>query len=142
MQRNSAGDHCLRRSAMTRSALWRGVVGCVVAYALVVSAVLSSFLQAEFVAQAAAGLVGERCHSDARAAGADPSAPAGQPDTVHCALCTLAGGPALLPVALLSALVAPPRDSAPAASSDPDLTWRPDYPGMLPRGPPHASVAA
>lgn len=126
---------------MTRRALWRGLVGCVVAYVLVISAVLSSFLQAEFAAQAAAGLIGERCHTDARAAGVDPSAPAGQPDSsLHCAQCTLAAGPALLPVVLLSALIAPPRDGAPMGVSDRDLAWRPDHPGKLPRGPPNTPL--
>jgi uncharacterized membrane protein len=128
---------------MTRSALWRGVVACAVAYALVISAALSAFLQAEFAAQAAAGLVGERCHADARAAGVDPDTLPGQPDSsFHCAICTLAAGPALLPLALLSSLIAPPRDGAPTGVSDRDLAWQPGHPGKLPRGPPFATVAA
>jgi hypothetical protein len=143
MQRNSAGHHSMRRSATARSGLWRAAVGVVVAYALVISAVLSGFLQADFFAQAAAGLVGERCHIDAQAAGEDPSAPAGQPqDPRHCSLCTLAAGPALLPVAPLSALLAPPQDGAPAGGNDHDLSWRPEYPGKLPRGPPCVAIAA
>jgi hypothetical protein len=132
MQRNSAGNNPFRRSA-----LWRGVVGCVVAYALVITALLSGILQAEWVAQAAAGLIGERCLTDARAAGVDPATPAGQSDgSSHCAPCTLVAGPALLPTALSTAAIMLAPNSAPAGGSDRDLVLRTGHPGKLPRGPP------
>jgi hypothetical protein len=132
MQRNSAGNNPFRRSA-----LWRGVVGYVAAYALVITALLSGILQAEWVAQAAAGLVGQRCLTDARAAGADPAAPAGQPeDSSHCAPCTLAIGPALLSAAPSAAAIVLALDGAPAGGSDRDLVLWSGHPGKLPRGPP------
>jgi hypothetical protein len=108
-----------------------------VAYALIINALLAGVAGAEWVAQAAAGLVGEHCLTDARAAGLDP-APAGQPDdSSHCAFCTLAaGGPAVLPSAPPAAVIAPPRASALRGSSDHDLVHRPGHPGKLPRGPP------
>ena len=88
----------MRRNLGSKKPLWRGLVGCVVAYTLIINALLSGVLGAEWVAQAAAGLVGEHCLTDARAAAPDP-APAGQPDdSTHCAFCTLAVGPAALPV--------------------------------------------
>jgi hypothetical protein len=125
MQRNFAGN-----------SLWRGVVGCAVAYALVINALLSGVLGAEWIAQAAAGLVGEHCLTDARAAGTDP-APAGQPDdSTHCALCTLAVGPAVLPIAPSTAFIVLRRDSTPSGVSDNDLIHWPGHPGKLPRGPP------
>jgi Protein of unknown function (DUF2946) len=138
MQRNFASHHPLRRSA-----LWRGAVGCVVAYSLVITALLSGVLQAEWFAQAAAGLIGEHCVTDARAAGADPSAPAGQPDdSSHCALCTLAAGPAALPVAPVTAFIVPPRAIAPAGVSDHGVILWSGHPGKLPRGPPQSVVEA
>jgi hypothetical protein len=123
--------------------LWRGVVGCAVAYALVITALLSSFMQTEWTALAAAGLVGEHCAADARAAGLDPSAPAEQPhDMSHCALCTLATGPAVLPVAPVLAFIVLPRATALAGDSDRDLVHWLGHPARLPRGPPHTAVAA
>jgi Protein of unknown function (DUF2946) len=116
--------------------LWRGLVGCVIAYALIINALLAGIVGAEWVAQAAAGLVGEHCLTDARAAGPDP-APAGQPDdSSHCAFCTLAvGGPAVLPSSPSAAVIAP-RASALPGASDHDLVHGPGHPGKLPRGPP------
>ena len=138
MQRNSASNDPLRRSA-----LWRGAVGCVVAYALVITALLSGVIQAEWVAQAAAGLIGERCISDARAAGTDPGAPAGEPhDSFHCALCTAAAGPAVLPVAPSAAAAVAPPAGAPSGASDHDLIHSTGHPGKLPRGPPPAAFSA
>jgi hypothetical protein len=126
MQRNFSGNNFS----------WRGFIGCVVAYALVINALLSGVLGAEWVAQAAAGLVGEHCLTDARAAGPDP-APAGQPDdSAHCALCTLAVGSAVLPVAPSTAFIVLPRADAPSGASDQDLIYWPGHPGKLPRGPP------
>jgi hypothetical protein len=138
MRRNSAGDNPFRRGVM-----WRGIVGCVVAYALVITALLSGALQAEWVAQAAAGLVGEHCATDARAAGVDLAAPAGQPhDAFHCGLCTLAAGPAVLPVAPSFAAIVATRTGAPSGGSDRDLVRSPGHPAKLPRGPPPAAVSA
>jgi hypothetical protein len=126
----------MQRTSASNNPLWRGLVGCVVAYALIINALLSGIVGAEWVAQAAAGLVGERCLSDAHAAGPDP-APAGQPDdSTHCAFCTLAdGGPAVLPVAPSATLVVLPTD-APSSACDHDLIPWPGHPGKLPRGPP------
>jgi hypothetical protein len=126
MQRNFANDN----------RLWRGLVGCAVAYALVINALLSGLIGAEWVAQVAAGLAGEHCETDARAAGPSP-APAGQPDdSWHCAICTLSGGPAVLPaippVTQIVALLA----DAPSRACDRDLISWPSHPGKLPRGPP------
>jgi hypothetical protein len=138
MQHNSTGNNPFRRSAM-----WRSVVGCIVAYALVITALLSGALQAEWFAQAAAGLVGERCLTDARTAGVDPAAPAGQPDdSTHCALCTLAAGPAVVPAEPSVAFVVLPRAGAPGGGSDHGLIYSPGHPGKLPRGPPQAAVSA
>jgi hypothetical protein len=119
--------------------LWRGLVGCVVAYALIINALLSSVVGAEWAAQAAAGLLGEHCLTDARAAAPDP-APAGQPDdSSHCAFCTLAAGPAVLPAEPPSARIIPPRASVRPRVSDRDLILWPSHPGKLPRGPPQRS---
>jgi hypothetical protein len=138
MQRNSAGNNPLRRRAV-----WRGLVGCVVAYALVITALLSAVIQSEWVAQAAAGLVGEHCATDARAAGMDPAGPAGQPhESSHCALCTLAAGPVVLPVSPSARAVVLPGAGAPAAGSDRELIHSLGHPSKLPRGPPPAGVEA
>jgi hypothetical protein len=139
MQRNPANNH----DPLRRSARWRGVVGCTVAYALVITALLSAVLQAEWVAQVAAGLVGEHCVTDARAAGVDPAAPAGRPDDgSHCALCTPMTGPAVLPAAPAAAFTVAVRAAAPSGGRDRDLIhWR-GHPGALPRGPPPAAFAA
>jgi Protein of unknown function (DUF2946) len=133
MQRNSPRNNPMWRGYP----MWRGFVGCAVAYALIINALLSGVLGAEWVAQAAAGLAGEHCITDARSAAPDP-APAGQPDdSSHCAFCTLAGsGPAVLPVAPPPAGIAPPRAGAPAGASDRDLIHRLGHPAKLPRGPP------
>jgi hypothetical protein len=133
MQRSSPRNNPFWRGLV----LWRSVVGCVVAYALIINALLSGVLGAEWAALAAAGLPGERCLTDARAAPPDP-APAGQPDdSSHCALCTLAGsGPAVLPVAPSAVAIALPRTSTPSGTSDHDLVLAPGHPGKLPRGPP------
>jgi Protein of unknown function (DUF2946) len=132
----------MQRSPARNNPLWRGLVGCVVAYALIINALLSGILGAEWVAQAAAGLVGEHCLTDARTAGADP-APAGQPDdSTHCALCTLAVGSAVLPVTPSATFIVLRRVSAPPGASDDDLIHCPGHPGKLPRGPPDASSEA
>jgi hypothetical protein len=124
------------RNPKRNKPLWRGLVGCVVAYALVINALLSGVMGAEWVAQAAAGLLGEHCLTDARAAAPDP-VPAGQPDdSSHCAFCILAAAPAVPPAEPPSARIILPRASAPVAASDHDLILWPPHPGKLPRGPP------
>ncbi len=138
MQRNSASQLSLKRHV-----LWRCVVSLAVAYALVITALLSSVLQAEWAAQVAAGLVGEHCITDARAAGTDPAALPGQPDdSFHCGLCNLATGPAVLPLEPALAFIALLPSSTPAIGSDQNLSlWR-GHPGKLPRGPPRGVIAA
>jgi Protein of unknown function (DUF2946) len=129
----------MQRNFKRDKSSWRGLVGCIVAYALIINALLSGVLGAEWAAQAAAGLVGERCLTDAHAAAPDP-APAGQPDdSSHCAFCTLAIGPAVLPVQPPAVLVVRPRAQAPAGASDRDVAYRRSHPGKLPRGPPQRS---
>jgi hypothetical protein len=132
MQRTSASDNPLWRGS-----LWRGLVGCAVAYALIINALLSGVLGAEWIAQAAAGLIGEHCLTDARAAGLDP-VPAGQPDdSSHCAFCTLAdGGPAVLPVVPSAAAIIWRPAEVPSGASDRDLVHRQGHLAKLPRGPP------
>ncbi|HWN52780.1 MAG TPA: DUF2946 family protein [Xanthobacteraceae bacterium] len=126
----------MQRNPKRNKPLWRGLIGCVVAYALIINAVLSGVLGAEWVAQAAAGLAGQHCLTDARAAVPDP-APAGLPDdSSHCAFCTLAAGPAVLPAEPCSARIVLPRASTPAGASDHGLTLWPGHPSKLPRGPP------
>jgi len=126
----------MRRNSARNEPSWRGLVGCIVAYALVINALLSGVIGAEWAAQAAAGLLGEHCLTDARAAAPDP-APAGQPDdSSHCAFCTLAVAPAVLPVEPSSARIIRPPTPAPVAASDHDLILWAGHPGKLPRGPP------
>jgi hypothetical protein len=99
---------------------------------------LSGVLGAEWVARAAAGLVGEHCLTDARAAAPDP-APAGQPDdSSHCAFCTLATASAVLAEPPATTIVRP-RTSTLSGASDRDLVLSPGHPGKLPRGPPQRS---
>src|SRR6266404_5376149 len=103
----------MQRNPASNNPLWRGLVGCVVAYALIINALLSGVVGAEWAAQAAAGLLGERCPTDARAAAPDP-APAGQADdSSHCASCTLAAPPVVLPADQPSARIILPRAGAP-----------------------------
>jgi hypothetical protein len=126
----------VQRDPKRNQPLWRGLVGCVVAYALILNALLSGVLGAEWVAQAAAGLVGEHCLTDARAAAPDPT-PSGQPDdSSHCAFCTLAAGPAVLPAEPRSMRIVAYTIDAPGSTSDRDVILRLAYPGKLPRGPP------
>jgi hypothetical protein len=129
----------MQRSPTSDNRLWRSLVGCVVAYALIINALLSGVVGAEWAAQAAAGLLGEHCVTDARAAVPDP-APAGQPDdSSHCAFCTLAAAPVVLPADPPSArIIASPAGSL-FSASDRDLTFWPGHPGKLPRGPPRRS---
>jgi len=121
-----------------RGAVWRGVVGCVVAYALVITALLTSVLQAEWEGQAE--LAGAHCMTGGADTG--PTAPdGGQPgDGSHCPLCTLAAGPAVLPVE-------PGIAGNVVAVADPLVSrggfeWVPGrgHPARLPRGPPVSAV--
>ena len=129
----------MQRNRASSNPLWRGLVGCIVAYALIINALLSSVVRAELAAQAAAGLLGEHCPTAARAAAPDP-APAGIPhDSSHCAPCTLAAAPAVLPADPPSARIILPRAGAPLGASDRDLILWPGHPGQLPRGPPRRS---
>jgi len=128
----------MQRNPKRNKPLWRGLVGCIVAYALIINALLSGVVGAEWVAQAAAGLLGEHCPT-AHAVAPDP-APAGLPqDSSHCALCTLAAAPVVLPVEPSWARTLPPRESALSGASDCDLIPWPGHPGKLPRGPPQRS---
>jgi len=117
---------------------WRGLVGCIVAYALIINALLSGVVGTEWVAQAAAGLLGEHCPT-ALAAAPDLTPPGLPHDSSHCTLCTLAAAPAVLPVEPSWARIIPPRASAPSVASDRDLILWPGHPGKLPRGPPQRS---
>jgi hypothetical protein len=129
----------MQRNPKRNKPLWRGLVGCVVAYALIINALLSGVLGAEWASQAAAGLLGEHCLTDARAAAPDPAS-AGQPDdSSHCAFCTPAAAPTVLPAEPSVARIVPPRASAPSGASDRDLILWPAHPGKLPRGPPQRS---
>jgi hypothetical protein len=129
----------MQRNPKRNKSSWRGLVGCIVAYALIINAMLSAVVGAEWAAQAAAGLLGEHCRTDARAAAPDP-APAGQPDdSSHCAFCTLAAAPAVLPAEPPSARIIPPRAIVRPGGSDRDLIPWPGHPGKLPRGPPQRS---
>jgi hypothetical protein len=126
----------MQRNPASNNPLWRSLVGCLVAYALIINALLSGVVGAEWAAQAAAGLLGEHCLTDARAAAPDP-APAGQPDdSSHCAFCTLASPPVVLPAMPPAASIIAPRPGAPWGASDRDLILRLGHPGQLPRGPP------
>jgi hypothetical protein len=128
MQRISARHHTV----------WRSIVGCITAYALVINALLSGVLGAERAAQAAAGLIGEHCLADALAAGTDP-APTGQlDDSLHCACCTLAVGPAVLPVTPVAGFILALRADAFSNANDRGLAHGHGHPGKLPRGPPQA----
>ena len=127
----------MRRNPASNNPLWRSLVGCLVAYALIINALLSGVVGAEWAAQAVAGLLGEHCPTDARTA---PPAPAGQADdSSHCAFCTLAAPPVVLPAESASARIILPRASAPLWASDRDLILWPGHPGQLPRGPPQRS---
>jgi hypothetical protein len=129
----------MRRNPASNNPLWRSLVGCLVAYALIINALLSGVVGAEWAAQAAAGLLGEHCPTDARAAAPD-AAPAGQADdSTHCAFCTLAAPPVVLPAEPPSARIIQPRAGAPSGASDRDLILWPGHPGQLPRGPPQRS---
>jgi hypothetical protein len=131
----------MRRSSGSKKPLWRGLVDCVIAYALVLNAVLSGVLGAEWAAKATAGLLDQHCLTDTGVAPASSDeAPAGHPDdSSHCALCTVAVATAVLPVDPSSATIVQYRAGAPAGASDRDRPYLPAYPSRLPRGPPQRS---
>jgi hypothetical protein len=116
---------------------WRGLIGCIVAYALVINAILSGIVGAEWTASAAAGLHTENCLTDSRGAPAPSDrSPAGHPDGLHCVLCTAAAAPAVLPTDLPSAAILQPAAGVPASMGDRTRSYLPGYPSKLPRGPP------
>jgi len=128
MQRNGSATHLLLR----------GLTGCIVAYTLVINALLSGIVGAEWIAKVAAGLVAEHCLTDAKAAGSDQAPAEHSDDSSHCVFCT-AAAPAVLPADLTAALIIRHRAAAPAGMSDQDQPYAPGYPSRLPRGPPRLS---
>lgn len=119
-----------------RGAVWRGVVGCALAYVLVITALLSALLQAESMTQAAAGVAAPHCLSDG--SGPAPADPGQSDDGSHCPLCTLACGPAVLPTALGMAWSTAPVAGAPLAGREFPPIPRRSHSAPLPRGPPSA----
>jgi DUF2946 family protein len=131
----------MQRNRGSKKPLWRGLVGCVVAYALVLNALLSGFLGAEWAAKAAAGLLDQHCLTETGIAPApSDQTPVEHPDdSSHCAFCTVAVAPAVLPADLASATIVQHHAGAPAGVSDRDRPYLPGYPSRLPRGPPQRS---
>jgi hypothetical protein len=119
---------------------WRGLIGCIVAYALVINALLSGILGAEWTASAAAGLVTENCLTDSRGAPAPSDRmPVGHPEGMfHCVLCTAAASPTVIPADLSSAAILQPPAGVPACMGDRNRSYLPGNPSKLPRGPPLA----
>jgi hypothetical protein len=128
----------MRRNSGSNRRLWRGLVGCVLAYALVLNALLSGVLGAEWAAQAAAGLLDQHCLTDTVAASdSSDQAPVQHPgDQSHCAFCTLAATPAVLPSAASSATIVQYRAAVSVDVSDHDRPYLRCYTSRLPRGPP------
>jgi hypothetical protein len=120
---------------------WRGLIGCIVAYALVINALLTGIVGAEWTASAAAGLFTENCMTDSRDASAPSDRmPAGHSEgMMHCVLCTPAASAAVLPADLSSAAILEPREGAPAFMGDRARSYLRGYPSKLPRGPPPAA---
>jgi hypothetical protein len=117
---------------------WRGLIGCIVAYALVINALLTGIVGAEWTASAAAGLLTENCLTDSRDAPAPSDRmPAGHSEgMLHCVLCTPAASPAVLPADLSSAAVLQPCAGVPASMDERTRCYLPGDLGKLPRGPP------
>src|ERR1700694_3960140 len=117
---------------------WRGLIGCIVAYALVLNALLSGILGAQWTASAVAGLVAENCLTDSRGAPAPSDRmPAGHSEgMLHCVLCTRAPAPAVLPADSFSAAILQLRAGVPASMGDRNRSYLPGDLGKLPRGPP------
>src|SRR5258708_2002449 len=109
----------MQRNPASNNTLWRSLVGCLVAYALIINALLSGVVGAEWAAQAAAGLLGERCPTDARAAAPDP-APAGPAaHSPHSGFFTPAAPPPVLPPHPPPAWILPPPPPPPVPSCVP-----------------------
>src|SRR6516164_8899576 len=125
----------MQRNPGTNKRVWRGLVGCVIAYALVLNALLSGVVDAEWAANAAAGLVDQHCLTDVAAS--PDQAPAGEPDdSSHCAFCTIVTAPAVIPGDPSSVTIVHYRAGAPAGVSDQVGPYdAPHYPSKLPRGP-------
>jgi len=131
----------MQRNSGTNKRVWRGVVGCVIAYALVLNALLSGVVDAEWAANAAAGLLDQHCLMES---GVTPESsdqtPADHPDTsTHCAFCTVAVTPAVLPADPSSASIVQYPAGRPVGVSDRNPPSLPRYPSKLPRGPPQQS---
>lgn len=132
MQRHFESSQSFRRGTF-----WSGVVGSTFACVLTLTALLSALLEAECVAQAAVGLVGERCVSSVN--GATPHHARGtNPHTCcHCTACSGAAvGPAILPVVPRAAVIMLFGASVCRGTDEFDLVHC--LPGALPRGPPQA----
>jgi hypothetical protein len=116
---------------------WRGLIGCIVAYALVINALLTGIVGAEWTASAAAGLFTENCLTDGRDVSAPSDRmPAGHSEGLHCVLCTPAASPAVLPAELSSAAILQAPAGAPPSMGDRTRSYLPGDLGKLPRGPP------
>lgn len=125
----------MQRNLTNNNPLWRGLVGCAVAYALIINALLAGVVGAQWAAQASSGLTAEHCLTTARA-DERPSAP--QPgDCARCELCILTmSAPAVLPQAPCALAFTFARERAPHGLSERAGVDEPDHPGKLPRGPP------
>ena len=129
----------MQRNGSTIHPLLRGLTSGIVAYTLVINALLSGIVGAEWVAKVAAGLVAEHCLTDAKAAGSNRAPAEHSDDSSHCVFCTAAAAPAVLPADLTAALIIRHRAAAPASMSDQGQPDAPGYPSKLPRGPPRLS---
>jgi hypothetical protein len=131
----------MRRNLGSKRPLWRGLVGCIIAYAFVLNAVLSGVLGVEWAAKAAAGSLDQHCLTETGIAPApSDQTPVEHPDdSSHCASCTVPVAPAVLPADLLSVSIVQYQLGPPAGVSDRDRPYLPGYPSRLPRGPPQQS---
>jgi hypothetical protein len=116
---------------------WRALTACAAAYALVLYAILASFmpLPAAAVSVGASVLGFEICHHD----GSDPAVPAGHSDNEHCKLCVANGH------ASVAALPRPPLPFGVAYTTklrwsiiSDDVAPLPASFSAQPRGPPHS----
>jgi len=128
----------MQRKPGSNKPIWRSVVGCVIAYALVLNTLLSGVLGAEWAAAAAAGVLEQHCLTDTAAS--PDQAPAGNPDDPsHCAFCTVIAASAAIPADPSLVTIVQYHAGAPASADDQDRPYLPGYPGKLPRGPPQRS---
>src|SRR5215831_5518350 len=112
----------MQRNPGTNKRVWRGLVGCVIAYALVLNALLSGVVDAEWAANAAAGLLEQHCLTES---GVTPESS----DQT----------PADLPADPPSASIVQYPAGRPVGVSDRDPPSLPGYASKLPRGPPQRS---